>query len=153
MAELLMSAKGINGQLELYVDKIVIKRKGILSFMTQGLKGDKDILLSSISSIQLKNASMLTNGYIQFAFMGGQEGKRGLFQATQDENTVMFDRKQQPDFDALKTRFEALRSQGTQAQGGGSNVDALERLAALREKGILTDEEFAAEKRRILGLG
>lgn len=153
MAELLMSAKGINGQLELYVDKIVIKRKGILSFMTQGLKGDKDILLSSISSIQLKNASMLTNGYIQFSFMGGQEGKRGLFQATQDENTVMFDRKQQPDFDALKTRFEALRSQGTQAQGGRSNVDELERLAALREKGILTDEEFAAEKRRILGLG
>lgn len=27
----------------------------------------------------------------------------------------------------------------------------LQRLAALREKGVLTDEEFAAEKARVLG--
>jgi hypothetical protein len=31
-------------------------------------------------------------------------------------------------------------------------LDQLERLGALREQGVLTDEEFAAQKARILGL-
>ena len=33
---------------------------------------------------------------------------------------------------------------------GVSNVDALERLAALRDKGVLTDDEFQTEKAKIL---
>ena len=38
--------------------------------------------------------------------------------------------------------------------GAGSDATSLiERLAALRESGALTDEEFAAQKRRILGDG
>lgn len=50
-------------------------------------------MISSISSIQFKNAGAMFNGYIQFAFMGGQEAKGGIFQGTQDENTVMFTKK------------------------------------------------------------
>jgi hypothetical protein len=30
-------------------------------------------------------------------------------------------------------------------------LSALERLAALRDQGVLTDEEFAAQKARLLG--
>ena len=33
----------------------------------------------------------------------------------------------------------------------GDRIDQLERLAGLHERGVLNDEEFAAEKRRILG--
>jgi hypothetical protein len=36
------------------------------------------------------------------------------------------------------------------ADGGQSRVDKLKDLASLKEQGILTDEEFAAEKARIL---
>lgn len=36
------------------------------------------------------------------------------------------------------------------AAGGESRVEKLKDLAALREQGVLTDEEFAAEKARIL---
>ena len=36
------------------------------------------------------------------------------------------------------------------ADGGASRVDKLKDLASLKEQGILTDEEFAAEKARIL---
>jgi hypothetical protein len=35
---------------------------------------------------------------------------------------------------------------------GGEDLDQLKRLAELHEQGILTDEEFAAKKRQILGL-
>lgn len=36
------------------------------------------------------------------------------------------------------------------AAGGGDNVQQLKDLAALKQQGILTDEEFATEKARIL---
>jgi len=36
--------------------------------------------------------------------------------------------------------------------GMGSDLDDLERLAHLHDEGILTDEEFTAKKRQILGL-
>jgi hypothetical protein len=38
------------------------------------------------------------------------------------------------------------------AAGGGMGLDDLERLAHLRDEGILTEEEFTAKKRQILGL-
>lgn len=48
--------------------------------------------------------------------------------------------------------------QAAQAQAAGSQpppsddpVDRLERLAALKDRGLITDEEFAQQKRRILG--
>jgi hypothetical protein len=37
------------------------------------------------------------------------------------------------------------------AAGGESRIEKLKDLAALKEQGVLSDEEFAAEKARILG--
>jgi putative oligomerization/nucleic acid binding protein len=37
------------------------------------------------------------------------------------------------------------------ASGGGGRADEFERLAQLRDRGVLTDAEFAAEKARLLG--
>jgi hypothetical protein len=34
--------------------------------------------------------------------------------------------------------------------GGGGAADQLEKLASLRDQGILTEEEFAAQKARLL---
>jgi Short C-terminal domain len=38
------------------------------------------------------------------------------------------------------------------ASAGGTDVEQLQQLAALHDQGILTDEEFAAKKKQILGL-
>ena len=48
----------------------------------------------------------LTNGYIQFIFVGSQESKKGVFAATQDENTVMFTKKEQPKAEEIKKYVE-----------------------------------------------
>ena len=146
-----LSAKGLNGQIELYSNKVRILRKGVLSFMTQGLKGNKDIMISTISSIQLKNAG-LTNGYIQFAFMGGKEAKGGLFQGTQDENTVMFSKKQQPLFEQIKETVESRIGAANNSASPSSDADELLKLAELRDKGILTENEFQKKKEQILGI-
>lgn len=41
--------------------------------------------------------------------------------------------------------------QAAQAHQGADPIDRLERLAALKDRGLLTDEEFEQQKRKILG--
>ena len=151
MEEILKEAKGVNGQLELLENKIKIKRKGLRSLMTQGLKGDKEIIIKQISSIQFKNAG-LTNGYIQFAFLGGKEAKGGIVQAIQDENTIMFSKAQQSDFEEIKSLIEKRMAEPEGKGTSRSEIDDLEKLAELKEKGIISEEEFNAKKKQILGL-
>ena len=151
MGTVVMEAKGLNGQLELTDSVVRIRRKGVMALMLMGLKGDKEIMLRQISSIQFKKAG-LTNGYIQFAFQGGQEAKGGVWQATSDENTVMFTAGQQSAFERIKA---AIEQRLAAANGNGSSVsslDELERLAALRDKRIITEQEFEAKKKQLLGL-
>ncbi|MFD0825809.1 DUF4429 domain-containing protein [Neobacillus sp. M.A.Huq-85] len=150
-----MEVTGVNGQLELKENKIVIKRKGMLAKMSQGLKGDKEILIKQISSIQFKNAGTFTNGYIQFAFSGGKETKGGLVDATQDENTVMFNKKQAGDFEKFKVAVEEkidLLSQPIQQAPQTDIADQIKKLADLMAIGILTEEEFNAKKKQLLGI-
>lgn len=147
-----LSAKGVNGQIDLFRDKIVIRRKGFRAFMTQGLKGEKDIYLSRISSVQYKKPGLVTNGYLQFTFSGGKETKGGLFDATRDENTVMFTKAQQAAFGALKERIETGLNTPAAQPVTSSGLDDLEKLASLRDKGIITAEDFETKKRQILGL-
>jgi hypothetical protein len=151
----LMVAKGVSGQLELLEDRIRLKREGVLSFMTHGFKGDKEILIERISAIQFKNAGPVLSGYIQFSFLGSQEAKGGLFDATKDENTVVFTWKEQEKFQNIKQEIEKRMSPHKtkpQQSSPSSNLDELERLASFRDKGILTEEEFQTKKRQILGL-
>jgi hypothetical protein len=41
--------------------------------------------------------------------------------------------------------------QGDVASGPGADLDALAKLADLRDRGVLTHEEFEAQKRKLLG--
>jgi hypothetical protein len=105
----------------------------------------------SITSIQFKRANFFTNGYIQFAFKGGREAKARIFEATKDENTVMFRAgEQQRRFEALKTEIEAAIKHSTKTQSGFSVAEEIGRLAKLRDEGILTPTEFEAQKTKLL---
>lgn len=152
----LMRAEGIDGQLELLEDRIRIKRQGAFGFINHGFKGDKEIQIENISAIQFKKAGALS-GYIQFSFLGGQESKGGIFDATKDENTIMFTQKSQEQFQKVKEKIDSIQKTMRTSSAAVQSVnfscaDELEKLASLREKGIITDEEFQAKKRQILGL-
>jgi len=153
---LLISVKGHNGALEVYENKIIIKRKGVLAFMTQGLKGDKEIYIRNISSVQIKRANMITNGYIQFSFLGGKEAKGSLLEATSDENTIMFTKNQQNDFERAKNKIEEILNDiSEQTNNKVINIsvsDEIEKLSLLKDKGILTEEEFSKKKKELLGI-
>ncbi len=156
--DLLMSVRGKTGRIDLYPTKVTIRRKGMDAWILK-TKGDKDIYLAQIASIQFRRPGLLAAGYIRFAFGGGQEDKGGVTSAVQDENAVTFTRQQCAQVEDLKARIEQLIAQmrTTPVQTASittrSYADELERIAVLRDNGTLTVEEFEAAKRQILRSG
>ncbi|WP_083755959.1 DUF4429 domain-containing protein [Methanosarcina acetivorans] len=158
MTEILMELKGVNGQLELYGDKIIIKRKGIRSKLTQGFfKGDKTIYIKQIAGIELKEGGLI-NGYIQFTLSGGVESRRGLLGkdgAVNDENTVMFAKKDNELAKRMKLEIENRMTSFSQpitvaVQTDGA--DTIRKYKQLCDDGIITQEEFELKKKEILGI-
>jgi len=84
-------AKGTDGQIELYEQTVRIRRK----------HEEKDILLATISSVQLKRPSFLRAGYLEVSFAGGQESLSVL-----NDNSVLFNKKQRPAFERFKAELD-----------------------------------------------
>jgi hypothetical protein len=142
--------RGYNGQISFDGKSVSISRKGAIGFLTQGLKGTKEIPLRAISSIQMKKAGMVANGYIQFA-TGAGESKGGINAAVTDENTVIFTLFSNEEFEELKSLVtEALYEPAGGSSPTSSSAEQLEKLAKLLDQGLLTKAEFLAEKKKIL---
>ncbi len=156
MSELFYELKGINGPLELYEDKIIIRRKGALAKMTQGFfKGDKTIYINQITGIQVKPGTLWTNGYIQITVPGGIESKKGLLDdATLDENTVAFTSKDNELVNQIKSKIEELMSQQRMGHiiNQSSPADEIRKYKELLDDGVITQEEFEQKKKQLLGL-
>jgi Short C-terminal domain len=147
-------AKGSNGTVSVYPTKVVLKYS---TFLGSG-KGEKEIRLSSITGIQLKKPGF-TAGYIQFSFPGSKEvNGRRIMEAVKDENTVMAGNKSQYEqMVKAKTLIEEYQNdvevKEPQSPLNPSSVaDEIKKLAELRDSGILTEEEFSAKKKQLLGI-
>ncbi|MFE9432352.1 DUF4429 domain-containing protein [Streptomyces sp. NPDC006640] len=154
----MIEVSGQGGQIQFDGQYVTITRKGFLARATIG-KGEKRLHISQIAAVQWKAAGPMVNGFIQFTMPGGNE-RRSAFgsqtaNAAKDENSVVFTKKQQPDFEKLRAALDAAiaaqHAPQAAAAGGSSVADELVKLNALREQGILSDAEFAEQKARLLG--
>lgn len=145
--------KGYNGSIILTDTGVIIKR-GLGGVIWGGgfLRGDKTIPYKGIIAVQLKKAGM-TAGYIQLTLMGGSEAKSGLFQSTTDENSINFHTwgNSNKKFEEAKRIIEEKISKDT-IPSESSSLNDLEKLAELKEKGVVTEEEFKRKKEQLLGL-
>lgn len=92
---------------------VEITKRGLSAAV--GGSGAKRIPLRAIAAVQVKPAGLLTNGFIQFTMAGGNEVRaqwgRQTFDAAGDENSVIFTRRQAPQFEALRAAIEdAIRA-------------------------------------------
>lgn len=145
--------KGYNGTLILKDSGVVIKR-GVKGFLLGGgmLRGEKSIPYSSIVAVQLKKAGVLA-GYMQLTLMGGSEAKGGVWQSATDENTINFHAYGKNN--ALFAEAKEMVEQKIHESKGGSHkseADDLEKYAQLRDKGVITEEEFLQKKKQLLNL-
>ena len=83
--------------------------------------------------------------------MGNSEATGTLF-SLPDENTVIFNTKQQPDFELIKEEVEKRMQAGSIPSSSLLAADEIAKLADLRDKGILTEAEFQQKKKQLLGL-
>lgn len=149
---------GVNGQMFVFDNKVVIERKGVLGFLSQGKAGSKTIPMNSIMSVQFQPSSGLTNGFIQFGIMGGKEASGGIFSATDDENTIMVPEEYNDLAEEIAQFVENIIL--NRGNGGGTTVvqqqlssaDELKKFKDLLDMGVITQEEFDAKKKQLLGL-
>lgn len=160
----IMRLKGINGTIIAYDDKVVIERSGFFAWASfSGSKGDKTYFYSSLSSIGYKKPS-LTNGYFQFIVAGSNPSApkfEGLMhvatkETREDENLVLLSGYMNPaDADQLyeiliKKVLDAKSSNS--GQGSPSGADEIKKYSDLYKQGIISEEEFTAAKKKILGI-
>lgn len=102
MAKVLMYVEGIDGQIELMNDRVIVHRKGILNSMKHGLNARHEIPLASISGVDFQDATVFKQGMIDFDHAGkrssGQKGR----------NSIKFSKKHQEQFYNLKEKIFEL---------------------------------------------
>lgn len=152
-----MEAKGKTGRIEFDGEYVTIHRESFLARTSVG-KGQKRLHVAQITAVQWKPAG-LVNGFVQFTVPGGNERRSKFGSQTQDaakdENSVVFTKRQQPSFEALRQAVDAAISAqhapARPAVAAPSVADEIGKLAALTQSGSITQEEFEQAKARLLG--
>ncbi len=140
--------KAYSGTLTLTPTGVILKK----GMMGGGfLKGAKTIPYSSITAVDFKKAGM-TAGYLRLIIMGSQDNKGTVFKTANDENTITFQIGSNSKFEEAKHLIEERMGQPTQPQQSSNSLNDLEKLAELKEKGIISQEEFDAKKKQLLGI-
>lgn len=149
---------GVGDRLTVFEDRIVIKHKGVLNFMAMGIHGDKVVYFSDITGIQFKPGGM-TSGHLQFSILGGIESKGGIMNAASDENTITFtaqkNREAQEIHEYLNNKLRELKTAKNTPiiqAAPTSAADELKKFKELLDMGVITQEEFDAKKKQLLGL-
>lgn len=101
MGKTLMYVEGMDGQVELLADRVVIHRKGVFNAFKFGLNARREIPLHAISEIGFKPASAIRFGEIEFV----RSGRSGDERSIKNSNTVRFPQKKQEKFERLKERI------------------------------------------------
>ncbi len=154
--KIIKKAKGFGGQLELVDDKVIIRRKGLIALFLFGSRKKKELAIERIFSIQFKEAG-ITSGFIRLLSSGETKDSLRYIRPRygdliRDENAVLFNIFQQRDFAEIKERIEERIAKIGGRDGQESRLKEIRKLSALLDKGIISQEEFEREKKRILRL-
>ena len=148
--------------LEVYEDHVIINFMQTGSLMTNIARGGalagKKIPFETLTSVQFREPSGLTVGFLQFAYPGSIESKGGIINSINDENSVPI----QPHHvelareivEYIENKRKELRNANTTTTvvQQTSAADELKKFKELLDMGILTQDEFDAKKKQLLGL-
>lgn len=148
------SLKGVSVSLEVYQDKICIVHQALMGrlFPTFKLgfldkKGGKTFPMQAITSIDFNKAGSFTAGFLQFS-IGEHDNKENKFTFVGSHNNEVVEE--------IKTYIEQRLIQSRTAapapSPAGSIAGELAKLGELLQGGLLSQDEFAAAKKKLLGL-
>ncbi|MDR2600354.1 MAG: SHOCT domain-containing protein [Oscillospiraceae bacterium] len=154
MSKYLFTISGVDGQLYVNDEYVVIERKGIISFLTQGVKGKKEIPIQNINAVQVREATIWVNGFIQFYLPGFAKSSGGIFDMGEDENTVVFNRTNNETANSIKEFIQEKINlkMNTNVTNQFSVADELLKYKQLLDDGIITKEEFHIKRNQLLNM-
>ncbi len=147
--------------LEVYENYMIINHMQVGSLMTNiargGALGEKRINYTDLTSVQFREPSGMAVGFIQFAYPGSIENKGGIFDMINDENSIPIQPSMVSEAREIVHYIEQRKAELKNIpQGGGiqqaSGADELKKFKELLDMGIITENEFEAKKKQILGL-
>ena len=145
---------GAQRVLDVYEDRVVLTQvKNLRSLITHDFfNGVKELPFAMISSIQFKPASKLILGFIQFEVPGVRTGSN-----FGSENSWTFDESlnQVAQTVAEYCRKQVInyhKPQQAQVVNQVSAADELKKFKELLDMGVITQEEFDAKKKELLGI-
>jgi hypothetical protein len=113
MSKRIMMITGLDGQVELMSDRVIIHRNGIWNMMKYGFNSTREIPLGAISEVAFKESSSLWIGYIEFI----RSGRAADELKKKNYSKVTFRKQQNAAFRKLKEKtFELLDQYARQRQ-------------------------------------
>ncbi len=154
MEEVLLEATGINGKLMLLKNVVRIQRFGMVSFLRGSSRVERDIVITHIKSIRFGKAGWLSNGYMEIRAADEDHGPELEPGSGGGECILTFKAGQQRAFEGFRAALEErmMSAAPRAATAACSDLDELDKLASLRDRRIISEEEFHHHKRRLLGL-
>ena len=149
--------------LEVYEEKCVITTKASLSSWATGNSsdGEKTIYYVDCIGVQFKRCGTgLTIGYLQLETASGLMNKKA--DNFWNENSFTFNKEEQNEqvaeiADYIKEKIDEIKRQKSAPQATtvvqqASAADELKKFKELLDMGVITQEEFDAKKKQLLGL-
>lgn len=153
--EALFNLEGVDGQLAVYENKIVISRNGLASRSVHGNVGDKSIPIDSIKYITLREWTVWKRGEIGFG-VDGSPNKINYFDSNKNrENCIIFTREgneiAREIKDYIENRIYGVKDNPT-VSGYHDATDEILKYKKLLDMGAITQDEFEQKKKQLLGL-
>ena len=121
-----------------------------------GANGGKRINFVDLTAIQFKEPAGMSVGFIQFVFPGSGENKNGVVAAINDENSIPVSPQNlelaREIVNYIEDKRVELRSPQQTVIQQTSAADELKKFKELLDMGVITQEEFDAKKKQLLGL-
>jgi len=136
-------------------ETVTIQKRGWANALASGMNGDRTIQVSSLTAVQMKPAGMVTLGYILFSYAGSKPFMGGIWEATQDPDAFLFTNDLNGQVAEFKAKVEKKMRDSKQPapanNSAGTLTDELRKLAEFKNQGILSQAEFDAAKKKLLG--
>ncbi len=147
--------------LEVYDSYLIINHMQVGSLTANilrgGALGGKRINFTDLTSVQFREPSGITVGFIQFAYPGSVESKGGIVDMLRDENSIPIQPSMVAEareivayIETRKAELKTISQQGAAVQQI-SQADELKKFKELLDMGVISQEEFDAKKKQILG--
>ena len=159
--DLKFEVKSKNHQImRVYEDRIELSNSKKGEFLR--LEGTKTYYYVDITSIQFKNCGW-TAGFFDFSFPGGREALSGALRGRTNENRFMFGastigkakkiaKEMETVNQYIQQKLKEAKEKKYAPQTSVSSADELKKFKELLDMDVITQEEFDAKKKQLLGL-